>query len=269
MSKTLLDLYAQYLDPWESPIGKGPKIAPLNWFVNMQKAGTLFIMLGLMIYYRNFSLGAWVYTALHGSYGMLWIMKDYVFPDKGFQQRVSLFAIVAVCLILVLYEGCGFLMMSRFVDNNPSPERVFFCIFIYVFGVSLMLLTDLQKYITLKYKKGLIDDHFLATNRNTNYFGEIMLYSSFAVLVNHRYAFYFLFFVWGTVFVSRIYLKEKSLRQKEGYKNYAQNSYLLVFKFFRSDFLNIVFYFNIALVIYYFNNVTGFEQLLNSVWYKD
>jgi hypothetical protein len=43
-------------------------------------------------------------------------------------------------------------MMSGIADNNPSPERIFFCIFIYVIGLVLMLLTDMQKYMTLKYK---------------------------------------------------------------------------------------------------------------------
>jgi hypothetical protein len=73
MSKSLLKIYAESLDPNTSILGKGPKIAPLNIFINFQKAGTLFFMLFLMIYYKNFSLGAWVYLALHGSYGKIFI----------------------------------------------------------------------------------------------------------------------------------------------------------------------------------------------------
>jgi hypothetical protein len=71
MSKSLLELYAELMDPQISILGQGPKLAPLNIFINFQKAGTLFFMFLLMIYFNNFSLGAWVYLALHGSYGKL------------------------------------------------------------------------------------------------------------------------------------------------------------------------------------------------------
>lgn len=70
MSKSLIRLYAELLDPELSILAKGPKIAPLNIFINIQKAGTLFVMFGLMVYFNNFSLGAWVYLSLHGSYGI-------------------------------------------------------------------------------------------------------------------------------------------------------------------------------------------------------
>ena len=41
----------------------------------------MFYLFGLMCYFDNFSLGAWVYLSLHGSYGLLWLAKDFVFPD--------------------------------------------------------------------------------------------------------------------------------------------------------------------------------------------
>ena len=56
------------------------------------------------------------------------------------------------------------------------------------------------------------------------------------------YPFIVLAFVWVTVYVSRIWLKERSLMKKEGFKNYAKNSYLLIFKIFENHMLNILFY---------------------------
>ena len=41
-------------------------------------------ILGLMTYYNNFSRGAWLYFALHGSYGVFWIMGYCLFPNKNF-----------------------------------------------------------------------------------------------------------------------------------------------------------------------------------------
>lgn len=93
----------------------------------------------------------------------------------------------------------------------------------------------------------------------------MLLYSSFAVLVNHRWAFYFLFLVWGSVFVSRIYLKEQSLTKKDGYQKYKDNSYLLLFKFFRSDILNLILYVLISLLGYYLYLHGGIEQTIKKL----
>jgi hypothetical protein len=53
---------------------------------------------------------------------------------------------------------------------------------VFTFGVIFMLLTDLQKYIVLGIKKGLISWNMMAWSRNMNYVGEIMLYSSFVII---------------------------------------------------------------------------------------
>ena len=46
----------------------------------LQKVGT-FPLLGFLIwYYDNTSTAAWVYLAMHGSYGLVWIIKDLAFP---------------------------------------------------------------------------------------------------------------------------------------------------------------------------------------------
>lgn len=45
-----------------------------------------------------------------------------------------------------------------------------------------MLVSDAQKYYTLKYKKGLISDGMFYATRNPNYLGEIMLYRIFDII---------------------------------------------------------------------------------------
>jgi hypothetical protein len=54
---------------------------PARYLINFQKGATLPFLLILMYYFQNFSLGAWMYTALHGSYGILWCVKDVWFGD--------------------------------------------------------------------------------------------------------------------------------------------------------------------------------------------
>jgi hypothetical protein len=50
--------------------------------INLSKGTTFLFVLGLMVIYQNFSLGCWVYLALHGIYGVLWLLKDRLFRDK-------------------------------------------------------------------------------------------------------------------------------------------------------------------------------------------
>jgi len=56
-----------------------------------------------MLYYQNFSRGAWLYLSLHGTYGIIWILKDIIFPDKTFQVKVSLIGCSCVSIVLLLY----------------------------------------------------------------------------------------------------------------------------------------------------------------------
>jgi len=43
-------------------------------------------------------------------------------------------------------------MISGQADSNPSPERISAAILMYVIGVTLMMATDVQKYVRLQYK---------------------------------------------------------------------------------------------------------------------
>jgi len=58
-------------------------------YVNLQKGGMFFFILYLMWYFDNFTTSAYLYLALHGSYGFFWILKDTVFPDPNFGRPVT------------------------------------------------------------------------------------------------------------------------------------------------------------------------------------
>ena len=51
--------------------GGGPRPWKLAWVINFQKGGTALFMAALMICYGNYSTAAWIYLALHGSYGIV------------------------------------------------------------------------------------------------------------------------------------------------------------------------------------------------------
>ena len=68
----------------------GPRPWKFAWVINFQKGGT-FVFLGLlMALYGNTSVAAWVYLALHGTYGLVWLLKDMAFPDPNWQKRITI-----------------------------------------------------------------------------------------------------------------------------------------------------------------------------------
>ena len=239
---SLFDKIALLTSPSENPFNFGPKIFPVHIIVNIQKGGTIFIMYLLMLYFNNFSTGAYTYLSLHGSYGIIWVIKDIIFPDKSMHVKTCLIPAGALIGLLLLYWGIGFEMMCGLGIQEPNNMRIFLCFIIYSFGLIFMICADLQKYLILKYKKILVNNYFLAWNRNTNFLGEIMIYFSFAFIVGRIECYLLLIFVWSTFFAGRIYLKEKSLQKKKGYNLYFQNNYLILFKFFNNYFLNYILY---------------------------
>ena len=240
------------VDPINTPLAFGPKIIKFNWLINAQKTGTIFIMFLLMIYYNNFSTGAWLYLSLHGTYGLLWFLKDMVFPDKSFQNYLTIIPALLVSLFLLSYWLMGFEVMCGLGDQNPSGEKIFGCFFLFSFGNILMMCSDLQKFIVLKYRKGLIDDYFLKNNRNTNYLGEILVYLTFAIACGRKEGYIMLIIEWITFFGSRIYMKDLRLAKKHGFEKYKKNSYVILFKFFENDFLNFLLYLFIISAVVYF-----------------
>ena len=66
----------------------GPRPWRLAWVINFQKAGTFVFLLLLISGYGNNSMAAWIYTAMQGSYGLAWIIKDLAFPDPNWQRRM-------------------------------------------------------------------------------------------------------------------------------------------------------------------------------------
>ena len=250
-NKLLIGLSTLF-DPVNTPLAFGPKIIKFNWIINAQKTGTIFVMLLLMRYYNNYSTGAWLYLSLHGTYGLLWFLKDMVFPDNSFQNYLTIVPTILVSLFLLSYWLMGFEIMCGLGDQNPSGKKIFICFFLFSFGNILMMCSDLQKFIVLKYKKGLIDDYFLKNNRNTNYFGEILVYLTFAIACGRKEGYIMLIIEWILFFGSRIYMKDLRLARKHGFEKYKKNSYIILFKFFENDFFNFVVYLMLILFIIWY-----------------
>jgi steroid 5-alpha reductase family enzyme len=194
--------------------------------INLHKALTFLVILGLMVAYQNFTTGVWVYLALHGTYGVMWLFKDRIYPDRQWEQDIPLGMGIFTFIFLGLYWVAPFILVSSGVE--PSPPLIAAAISINLFGVFLHYSSDAQKYYTLKYRPGLITEGFFARCRNTNYLGEVLIYLAFALLVQHWLPFAILGVFFGLAFLPNMLKKDKSLSRYPEFEQYKANSGLLL-----------------------------------------
>lgn len=194
--------------------------------INLHKGTTALFVIALMVIYQNFTLGPWVYLALHGTYGLLWLIKDYIYPDKQWEQALSPAAGPIGFAMISLYWVAPFLLISRGVV--PPLPLVAAAISLNVLGVFLHYASDAQKYFTLKYQPGLITEGLFARCRNTNYLGEILIYLSFALLAMHWLPFAILALFGALLFGPNMIKKDKSLSRYPEFEAYKARSGLII-----------------------------------------
>jgi hypothetical protein len=71
--------------------------------INLHKGLTALVVGGLMLACGNGSVGAWVYLPLHGTYGVLRLLKERIFPDRQWQQAIGGSQAIVLFLMLGLY----------------------------------------------------------------------------------------------------------------------------------------------------------------------
>jgi protein-S-isoprenylcysteine O-methyltransferase Ste14 len=206
--------------------GGGPKHLKMAWVINLHKVITLFIILGMMFYFDNFSTAAWVYLGLHGIYGYCWLVKDFAFRDGSFETRVTYGGAVMTYLVLVgWYWLLPYLFVSRHLD--PSGPELFLAIAMHTLGITWMIAADCQKHFSLKYHRGLITEGVFTYTRNPNFLGEILIYASYALLAAHWLG--WLVLAYATLFFySRMCVKDASLSRYPGWEAYTARSNRLV-----------------------------------------
>ena len=203
----------------------------LNQIINLHKGLTFIVVIFLMIIYRNFSLPALIYLALHGTYGILWLLKEKIFPDPYFKEDIDILTSISGFIFLGSYWVAPYILISS--QKTVPDYLIATSIAINIFGVFLHFASDAQKYFTLKVKKMLIDDGFFKTIRNTNYLGEILIYLSFAMLSMSIIPFAILFLFFTFIFVPRMLKKDKSLSKYDSFKEYKLRSGLILPKIFQ------------------------------------
>ena len=198
----------------------------LNQIINLHKGLTAFVVLGFMVFYDNFTIGPYVYLALHGTYGLLWLLKEKIFPDPYFKEKINFLTSITGFIFLGSYWIAPFILIS---SQKSIPNIVIATsISINIIGVFLHFASDAQKYFSLKLKKDLIKEGFFKNVRNTNYLGEILIYLSFAILSMNLIPFAILAIFFFIVFLPRMIKKDKSLTKYDSFEDYKKKTGLLL-----------------------------------------
>ena len=170
---------------------------------------------------------ALIYLALHGSYGMMWVLKSMIFPDKTWESKCSIWYGLYIWGGLTLYWISPLIIMSTPIYN--SPIYLGFIVAMFSMGVFFHYASDMQKYAHLKLNPGeLITDGLMARCRNTNYFGELLIYLSFALLSRHLIPIAVLVLFMVIIWIPNMRRKDNSLSRYPEYKEYKQRTSLLI-----------------------------------------
>jgi protein-S-isoprenylcysteine O-methyltransferase Ste14 len=205
----------------------GPRAFKLAWIVNLQKGGTLPFVLGLIFTYECFTPTAWTYAAMHGSYGLIWLLKELVHPDPSFQKKMTLGSwLNAFLLVLGPYWIAPVIVTSQRVEQPLWLLAL--AVLAYAIGVVVMMGSDAQKFFVLRARRGLITDGWFARVRHPNYLGEMFVYGSFALVAGHWLPWAVLAWVWLAVFVPNMLRKEHSMSRYPDWAAYkARTGFLL------------------------------------------
>ena len=199
-----------------------------KFFIDIHKGITFLAILGMIAYFNQWNNPtAWVYLALHGTYGILWVLKSRIFPDQQWETDRGLGYGLYIWAGLSLYWISPFIITSRAVQ---APGWLMgLCVSLNILGVFLHYAADMQKYIELKYNPGhLITDGLLSRTRNINYFGELLIYLGFGLLAMHWLPVIIILLFLGIVWAPNMLKKDKSLARYPGFAEYKRKSKLFI-----------------------------------------
>ena len=196
-------------------------------YIDFHKGLTFIYILVLMYIFKDKlnqgNINIYIYLALHGTYGVLWILKSKFFPDKQWESKCSIWYGLLILFGLSLYWIAPYIIISQ---NVQSPNwYITMCISMYTLGVFFHFTSDMQKYIQLKYNPGhLITEGMFSRIRNINYLGELLIYLGFSLLAMHWIPIAALFSFIIIIWIPNMIKKDKSLSRYEQFNDYKNKS---------------------------------------------
>lgn len=199
----------------------------LKYFVDSHKGATFLWVIGVMYYFNAWQNTAlWIYLALHGTYGLLWISKSILFGDKRWEEKTPLWFGLVAWGGLSLYWIAPVIIALQNV--TPPPWYLAIAVTLYSFGVFWHFTSDMQKHVALSLRKGLVMDGMWARCRNPNYFGELLIYFGFSMLAMHWIPLAALASFVAIYWVPSMLKKDKSLSRYPEFAAYKKRSWIFI-----------------------------------------
>ena len=201
-----------------------------KYFIDFHKGITFLYILFLINWYSAYeNTTIWVYLGLHGTYGVLWVLKSMIFPDKSWEIKTGFLYGLFILAGLSLYWISPWIIVSGYFNNGNMVEVQMWiisaCMFLFGVGIFLHFSSDMQKHTALKLNPGkLVTDGLFSRSRNMNYFGELLIYLSFALLSMHWIPIAALLTFIIAIWIPNILRKEKSLSRYQDFENYKNNT---------------------------------------------
>jgi protein-S-isoprenylcysteine O-methyltransferase Ste14 len=199
-----------------------------RFLIDTHKGATGPVILLLIAVYQQWqNPTAWIYLALHGTYGILWVLKSSIFPDKSWEKDASVLDVAYFWGGMSLYWVAPWLLVWRGVV--APPWYVALCVSLYAFGVFFHFAADMQKHVALRLEPGhLVTTGLFARCRNVNYFGELLIYSGFALLAMHWLPLLILLLIVLGVWLPNMRRKDRSLARYPEFDAYRRRSRLFI-----------------------------------------
>ena len=201
------------------------------FYIDVHKGITIVVVAALMMWFdREASVTAWIYLALHGTYGLLWVWKSKVFPDSQWEQRAPLWFGLVIWGGLSTYWVAPWLVMTS--SSEAPPWVLGLAVMTFGLGVFLHFTSDMQKHMHLQHRRGqqLLDDGLWRRSRNPNYLGELFIYFSF-VLVAHHWLPAAILVLWLlAVWIPNMRKKDRSLSRYPTFATWRGRSGLMVWR---------------------------------------
>lgn len=186
-----------------------------------------FVLACMAAFGRWDSMAAWLYLALHGTYGVLWVLKSRIFGDRQWERPLTVVRGLQLSVGLAGYWVAPFLITQRGVAVRPQLAAA--CVALFGFGVFLHFAADMQKHVSLALRPGaLFTDGLWSRMRNPNYFGELLIYLSFAALAQHWAPFVILGLIFAVEWAPNMLRKDRSLSRYEGFAEWRARSGILL-----------------------------------------
>lgn len=184
-----------------------------------------------MFIYQAFTDLAYTYLALHGTYGILWVVKSNIFPDKRFDEVLPPLKLIGYVIMGPIYWISPYIITAQ--NISISGLYLAFCITMYLLGMFLHFVSDMQKHTFLQFRGSENSNKLLRNGlwkrlRNPNYLGEFLIYFSLAIISTSWIPVIVLLLIVIFAWIPFMNQKDRSLSRYPEFEDWKANSWKFI-----------------------------------------